>query len=234
MVSVIIPSVKGDEMLEDCIRAVRYSSYKYVEVIVVCEGLERSAQRNLGLERANGRYILILDSDQMVHPKLIEECVGLMEQGYGAVYIPEIITTPGFFGRLRNWERRFYTGTAVDVVRCVRRGCPKFDEKMSGPEDSDWDRRVNGLRKVATYPVFHHDNVGFIQYLKKKIYYTKSMGEFEKKNPGDKVLDWKWRCFGVFVEREKWRNIIAKPHLFICLVGLILIRGIVYVTNKNV
>jgi glycosyltransferase involved in cell wall biosynthesis len=229
LVSIIIPTHKGDKVINQCVEAFKQSSYKNVEIIVVDEGLERSAQRNIGIGRATGKYIMYLDSDQLVSSRLIDECVELMDCGFNAIYIPEIIMTKGFFGYLRSWERGFYTGTAVDCVRFFRRSnCPLFDESMTGPEDSDHDRRVNGLRAVSRNVLYHHDNIGFIQYLKKKSYYSKSMARFAEKHPNDKVLDFWWRCFGVYTEQGKWKKLLARPDLTICLFGLILIRGVIY------
>ena len=152
---------------------------------------------------------------------------------FDCLYIPERIVTKGLFGRIRDWERQFYTSTPIDVVRFVKReGCPKFDELQNGPEDSDWDRRVTGKRGVTTSPIYHHDNVSFINYFKKKAYYSKSMQRFIERNPKDKVLDFKWRCFGVFIEKGKWKRFISNPILALCVLFTIFLRGIVYKINK--
>lgn len=232
-VSVIIPTTdKEKDLLNRCVESVKKSTYKNIEIIVVNEGKERSAQRNIGIDRSTGEYFLFLDSDQFISPHLIKECVHKMNT-YHAVYIPEKIVTSGFFGYLRNWERQFYTGTKVDVVRFISKPCPRFDETMHGPEDSDWDRRVNGLRCVSEWPLYHFDNIGFIQYLKKKAYYSKSMKKFQEKWPNDKVLNFWWRCFGVFTEKGKWKICLNYPLNFICLMGLIFIRGIIYKCVKR-
>jgi glycosyltransferase involved in cell wall biosynthesis len=73
LVSVIIPTVKGDPVVSRCIQAVKNQSYTNTEIVLVCEGYERSRQRNIGIDRAKGRYLLILDSDMLPHPGLIED-----------------------------------------------------------------------------------------------------------------------------------------------------------------
>lgn len=232
LVSVIIPTHKTDNILGSCIQFIQNSTYHNFEIIVVDEGLERSAQRNIGMKRAKGDYFLILDSDQLISPKLIEECVAKANDGFETLYIPEKIITKGFFGYLRNWERGFYTGTAVDVVRFVRSGCPEFDEELTGPEDSDWDRRVVGNRAVTVNHLSHLDNVSFIKYFQKKAYYCKSMKRFKEKNPNDKVLNFWWRCFGVYLESGKYRRVLKRPDLFICLMAVVFIRGGIYLCTK--
>lgn len=146
-----------------------------------------------------------------------------------AIYLPEIIVTDGWFGRFRNWERQFYTGTLVDVPRFVRRiDCPLFDETLHGPEDSDWDRQVGGKRGISHFPFYHHDKVGLMGYLRKKAYYAKSLKRYSVKNPNDKVLTFKYRCWDIFVENGKWIELIRHPIRTIQLITLLFARGLIY------
>ena len=189
-VSIIIPSHTGAP-IDDCVKSVNASTYQNIEIIIVNEGRERSVQRNVGIDIEKGEEVLCLDRDHIVHRELIENCVNLMKI-YDSLYIPEIIVTKGWFGKLRNWERRFYTGTAIDCVRFVdARKCQRFDETMSGPEDSDWDRRVEGRKGISGHYLYHLDQIGLRGYLKKKAYYSKSMQRFKEKWPDDKVLNFK-------------------------------------------
>lgn len=230
-VSVIIPTHKGRD-LKNCIAGIHNSTYKDYEIIVVDEGLERSAQRNIGIDRATGEYILILDSDMIIDSWLLQDCVDKIQNCNG-IYLREEIITPGFFGTLRNWERQFYTGTPIDCVRFVRRkGCPRFDDTMSGPEDRDWDIRIAPPKRVSDRYYFHEEDINFWGYLKKKSYYARSMTRYKELHPDDPVLDWKWRCFGVFCEQGKWKRFLANPIMAVLTLGLIFIRGIIYHLNK--
>jgi glycosyltransferase involved in cell wall biosynthesis len=235
LVSVIIPTTNKElPLVEKCVQSIKRSSYKRYEIVVVNEGLERSRQRNIGIARAQGEYLLILDSDQSISPGLMYECVSFMQRGYDAVYIPETIITAGWFGRLRNWERQFYTGTPVDVVRFVRaKDCPLFDVTMSGPEDSDWDRRVQGKRAISRNHLYHHDNVGVISFFNKKRYYSKSMGVFHKHYPNDRVLNFWYRCFWIFMENGKWKRFLWRPWSAFQVLVLIFLRGLIYVMFKG-
>ena len=236
LVSVIIPTHKGAEkQTERLVESIKQSTYKGIEIIVINEGKERSIQRNIGIRRAKGEFIFWPDSDWVVLPGTIEWCVIRMQK-YDALYIGEVLKTPGVFGYIRNWERQFYTGTAIDVVRFIRASqCPFFDESMSGPEDTAWDRhhQVSKNRGIAQTHYEHHDGIGFIKYFQKKAYYAKSMYEFEKKYPGDKILDWRWRCFGVFFEKGKWKHVLKRPDLFLCVMFIIFIRGIIYLCARK-
>lgn len=232
LISIIIPVVKNDPHVAEAIDCIGQSTYPHYEVIVVDEGLERSAQRNIGMSRAKGKYLLILDSDMMITPFLLEECVELMfwNPHCVALYIPERIVTEGWFGALRDWERQFYNGTLVDVVRFVRADrCPKFDEEMHGVEDSDWERRMPYGAKMTTRNHFdHHDKVGVIKYLRKKAYYAKCLNIYKRKNPGDKLLTFRYRCCHVFISDGKWKRFLRSPHLAIGVMLLLFARGLIY------
>lgn len=201
-----------------------------VEIIEIDTGKERSEQRNMGIGVATGECIFILDSDQLPIDTLIYECVDIMEKNplCQGIYIPEVIIGRDWFSKLRNFERQFYTGTCIDVVRFVRWPCPVFDETMSGPEDADFDLRITGQKLTSKTPLYHFDNITLKDYISKKAYYTKSMRKFEAKHPGAKVLDFRYRCFGVFVEGGKWKKLLRHPVMTIKLAFLLLIRGIIY------
>lgn len=205
-----------------------------VEFIEVNLGFERSRQRNIGIEQAKGDIVIWLDSDQSLSPGLVKECEELLSSKvYKSVYIPEIIVVKSFFGKIRAFERTFYDGTAVDVPRAVLKSvCPKFNEELNGPEDADWGNRIPGLRAISKNVLYHHDDIGFFEYFRKKNYYAKSMRRYKQLNPDDKVLDWKYRCFGIFVEDGKWKKMLRHPILTIGVFVIIAIRAVIYLRNK--
>jgi glycosyltransferase involved in cell wall biosynthesis len=226
-VSVIVPNHGRD------ITKLKESLPPDVELIHIDRGMERSVQRNIGIDESTGEGLLFLDSDQSISPGLISECINLTSYGYSCVFIPEIIVAESFFGKVRKFEREFYTGTAIDVPRFVlRKACPYFDVALSGPEDSDWGNRIPGIKVVSCNPLYHNDDIGIIDYFKKKAYYTKSMRLYASKWPNDKCLDWKYRCFGVFLEKGKWRKLVRHPLLSFCILLIVLVRGVIYATQK--
>jgi glycosyltransferase involved in cell wall biosynthesis len=228
-VSIIIPIRRGENIIQTlaCIWDSTHDHLLY-EIIVVDEGLERSAQRNIGIRKAKGKYLLILDSDQLLTRGLLEECVYMMKE-YDALYIPETMVGTDWFSRLRDFERWFYTNTPVDAVRFVKNThCPMFDETMHGPEDSDWDRRVPGKRGVTQHYIRHNDRSTLWEYLKKKAYYARSMKKYEAKNKGDKVVSFKWRCIDVFLENGKWRVFLRHPIKAMGVMMLVFVRGVIY------
>lgn len=231
VVSVIVPN--NGRPLGNLINSLAMSSRGKIDVNIVDWGLERSEQRNAAIKAAFGKGVLVLDSDQSVSPGLLEECANLISMGYSCVYIPEVIVAKGLFGKIRAFEREFYTGTAVDVPRFVRKDlCPMFDTTLAGPEDADWGNRIPGLRAISKNVLYHHDEISFFDYCRKKAYYTKSMRKYAKKWPKDKCLNIKYRCWSVFVENGKWKKLLRHPLLALGVLFLLIVRGIIYVAFR--
>lgn len=241
MVSVIIPIRHDDPYIFRCVESVKNSTYKDIEVIIVDEGLERSVQRNIGVERSKGEYILILDSDMTIHERLINDCVEEcteIEYVYtakDALFITEEVVGEGWWIKVRNFERQFYDGTFIDCPRFFKRSkWIPFDITLTGVEDWDWSRRFEGSTGEASYPIYHYEGkFNFATYIKKKRYYSQWMDRYKLKYPGCQELDVWYRFFGVFIERKKWKKIVRHPILFIGVIFLRLSVGIAYLCAKK-
>nr|MCS5620811.1 glycosyltransferase [Nitrospinaceae bacterium] len=99
VVSVIVTTKNEERNIGACLESVVQQSMPPLEMIVVDNysedktseiareygakvfqlGPERSAQRNYGVEKAQGKYILYLDADMRLSPKVIEECFNRCE-----------------------------------------------------------------------------------------------------------------------------------------------------------
>lgn len=80
IVSVVIPTISSrKQLLERAIKTVKNQTYKKIELIIVDEGLPATVQRNIGIERAKGDYIALLDDDDEWYPTKIEKQVKFME-----------------------------------------------------------------------------------------------------------------------------------------------------------
>lgn len=121
LISVIIPLYNRQNVIEECVRSVCAQSYKHLQIILIDDGsTDRSREicrkiaesdsrisflecahagvsgaRNTGLDAARGDYVFFVDSDDVIHPRLLEALVRGMEQhgaaigGTGIVYAPE-------------------------------------------------------------------------------------------------------------------------------------------------
>ena len=265
LVSVIVPTKNSARTIGRSLSSVRGQSYPRIELIVVDGGStdgtpeiaakfadkvtkagpERSAQRNYGAKISSGAYLLFLDSDMILSPRVIEECVGAAEKGLDALYIPERIVGSGFWIKVRDFERSFYTGTVIDAVRFVRRelfeGVGGFDESLTGPEDWDLDRRLRraGARVGVISSPLYHDEGEFDmgRYFAKKSYYAEGFSRYAEKWNYDEIvrrqLGAAYRLFWVFVEGGKWRRLISHPALAAGMYYLRFRVGLEYLRSRG-
>lgn len=250
LVSVVITTKNEEKNIETCIKSIKNQTFKNIELILVdnfsedrtaeiakehsakvyFKGNERSAQRNYGAKVATGKYLLYLDADMILSPILIEECVEKLEsEPVDALYIPEKIVGEGFWIKVRDFERSFYTGTVIDAVRFLKRQLflqvGGFDETFAGPEDWDFDRKIRqvGRTSVANVPLYHNEGKFNInRYLEKKGYYSVGIHKYIKKWGSSDVETLKqtgvrYRMVGVFVEKGKWKKLVTHPILAIAM-----------------
>jgi glycosyltransferase involved in cell wall biosynthesis len=239
---VVITTKNEEKNIDNCLKSIKTQTFKDTEVILVdnystdkttqiaqehgatvhFKGNERSTQRNFGVSVAQGKYVLYLDADMILNPNLVEKCVEKCErQGLGALYVPERIIGKGFWIRVRDFERGFYTGTEIDAVRFTRRdlflAVGGFDESLVGPEDWDFDRKIRNVAQtgIADSELYHNEgNFDLKRYLKKKRYYGEGIKKYvEKYGANDaetkRQVGVVYRLLGVFVEEGKWKRLLA-------------------------
>lgn len=250
LVSVIITTKNEEKNIKNCIRSIRNQIFRNIELIIVdnfskdktveiankyavkiyFKGPERSSQRNYGAKVAHGEYLLYLDADMILSPTVIEDCLNKCKiDKVDALYVPERIFGEGFWIKVRDFERSFYTGTVVDAVRFIRKdlfeSVKGFDESLVGPEDWDLDRRIRKIGKtgIINSPLFHNEGrFNMKMYLEKKDYYVNGLQNYiEKWGPKDietmKQLGGLYRLIGVFVENGKWKKLIRYPLFMIAM-----------------
>lgn len=100
-ISVIIPVYNVEKYIEKCVKSVEAQTYQDYKIILVddgstdesgklCDGLAQKNEkitvihqenkglggaRNTGIDNCNTEYILFLDSDDYIHPELLEKCM---------------------------------------------------------------------------------------------------------------------------------------------------------------
>lgn len=113
MVSVIIPNYNAKEYIKQCIESVLLQDYKDFEIIIVDDGstdnsweiigemaagderirphrqanLNASIARNRGIEIAKGKYLLFLDSDDVLFPNALSKLVTAIEDSESDIAI---------------------------------------------------------------------------------------------------------------------------------------------------
>ena len=108
LISVIVPIYNSEQYIIGCIDSVLMQTYSAFEVILIDDGSEDdslkicemlckrdkrirlvrqnhkgvSAARNLGIESSVGKYLFFLDSDDLIHPQLLESLYKLQEENH--------------------------------------------------------------------------------------------------------------------------------------------------------
>ncbi len=111
LISVIIPVYNVEKYLEECVNSVLTQTYKNIEIIFVDDGSTdssgqicdnfakeysnitvfhkenggQSTARNMGLEKAQGKYIYFLDSDDIIVPDALEKLCAVAEENFADV-----------------------------------------------------------------------------------------------------------------------------------------------------
>lgn len=262
-ISVIITSKNEAGRIEECLKSIVSQDYdaSKIEIVLVDNnstdstksiasrytdkiynfGPERSAQRNLGIKKSRGKYVLYLDADMRLGDGLLRECFKKCENNPRlALYVPEIVIGSGYWIRVRNFERSFYNATVIDAVRFFRKNLfdtiGGFDEALTGPEDWDFDKRVRASAETGlTLSVMYHDEGGFnfFKYFRKKAYYAGSFSAYIQKWGKDdedvkKQLGLLYRYILVFLERKKFMRLFRHPVLAFGMYFLRFVVGLSY------
>lgn len=122
MISVLTPVYNRQEYIAECIRSVLAQTYQNFEIIIaddgstddtlkICEELAQtepririitgdhkgvSAIRNKTLEAASGEFVFFMDSDDVIHPRLLETLVTAMQKTcakMGGTLVGNVATT---------------------------------------------------------------------------------------------------------------------------------------------
>ena len=141
----------------------RAKSPRSTQTSFVTRSPERSAQRNQRLAEATCDYVLLVDSDMILEPQTVGECLQVAKQTRAAaVVVPESTIGAGRLARIRALERSCYEGNdAIEAARFFRRDVfvayRGYDEELWEPEDWDLPHRMrlggsdSGARAARVY-----------------------------------------------------------------------------------
>ena len=214
LVSVIIPTKNSVGTIEMCLKSIKNQTYPDIEIIVVDnysedgtadiareygakvfkKGHERCAQVNFGIKNANGKYVYRVDSDFILDPSIVSECVEMCEgNGYDAIAVHNTSDpTISFWSKVRNLERDCYKDDELNIAARFFRNdifdsIGSFDENLIAGEDYDLHNRLveGGFKvgKIKSQEVHIGEPKSLWEIAKKHYYYGKTIGEFIKRNP---------------------------------------------------
>jgi glycosyltransferase involved in cell wall biosynthesis len=221
LVSVIVPTYNSAEYLDACLQSIIDQSYKNTELVVVDnnstddtkkiaskhtgkvynKGPERSAQRNYGVKKSRGEYVLIIDSDMELTKDVVKACVEKAQSAsrIKGIVIPEESFGEGFWAQCKKLERSFYVGVDwMEAARFFSRktfdGFKGYDEHNTGTEDYDLPQRIEArfgkksIARVDVYILHNEQKLSLIKTCKKKYYYAQRLERYAANKANTKNL----------------------------------------------
>jgi glycosyltransferase involved in cell wall biosynthesis len=256
LVSVIIPTKNSGRTIGKCLASLKNQTYGNIEIIVidnfssdatakiisqfddvnfsVLEG-ERTKAKNFGILKSQGEFLLFLDSDMVLQPQVIHDCIKvcLGDSSVAGVVIPEHSIGDGFWVRVRDYERSLYAGSEIESARFFRKKFVTlvggFDEDIVNYEEATLPFRIRGIgmkvnARINSY-IFHNEE-GFKigSWLRKKQYYSGTAELYLKKymELASSQLSVSYR-FKTFVGNGNWKRLINHPVLS---VGLFVLKSL--------
>jgi glycosyltransferase involved in cell wall biosynthesis len=211
LVSIIVPTRNSEQTLETCLLSIKNQTYQSIEIIVVDRASkdntikiarkfadivtnkepERSAQRNEGARLAHGEFIVMIDSDMYLTPRVIAACVSSFKEDplVAGVTIPEKSIGDGFWAKCKQLERSFYLGVSwMEGARFFRRNdfisLGGYDETLVSGEDWDLSQRLEKMGKILRIDklILHDEgNLKLSKTLQKKWYYAIKFAKYALK-----------------------------------------------------
>lgn len=251
LVSLIVTTKNEQDVIANLLKSFGAQTYKNIEIIIVDnnsadktkeiskkytklvfkKGPERSAQRNYGVEKSSGEFVVILDADMQLELKVVEEAVELSQDtSIGAVIIPEKSFGRGFWTQFKVFEREFYVGEdSIEAARFFRKDLFKkfggYDLSITGPEDWDLPLRMRkaGVKMARTKSFVLHNERVFNPWrsAKKKFYYASGAKVYLKRHPDVALSHGNLLFRNVFF--KKWKKLISHPLL---AAGMLLVRAL--------
>jgi glycosyltransferase involved in cell wall biosynthesis len=244
-VSIIIPTMNSAKTLYKCLESIRLQSYKDTEIILI-DGHssdntmeiasrfnarmylitgERTKAKNFGISKSSGDFLFFVDSDMIVEPAVISECVStcLGDDTIGGIIIPERSVGSGFWVRVRDFERTLYAGSKIESARFFRKSfvvkVGGFDEDIIFYEESTLHQKLEmqGLivnKRVSSVILHNEEEFSLAKWLRKKHYYSVNTALYSSKYPDYAKIQTKIsHRISIFISNCNWKKLIRHPVL---------------------
>jgi glycosyltransferase involved in cell wall biosynthesis len=257
LISIVITTKNEEKNIKNLLESISNQNFKNYEVILVDNnstdktktiaknykclilnyGPERSAQRNFGVLKASGKYILILDADMILEEGILEELFLFAEKNsnYKCLTMKEEPIGKSIWSKAKKLELEFYTQELdFDIAprwfdKEVFLEFGGFDEKQTGTEDWDLPDRIYKKypkKHLTIKKVFHNEgDYGLFRILKKKFYYASKSHGFVSKSRGG-VLNSRF----IYILRPQfyrhWKLWLKNPVISICLIFMLFLQNL--------
>lgn len=178
-ISVVISAHNEEKKIKDCLESVKWTDEivfinnsstdktaeiagKYTRKIYTQKNdpANIDMQKNLGIEKAIGEWVLLLDADEIVTPKLATEIKSIIDKNNPSINGYEIPRKNIIFGK---WIQ--YSGWYPDYqLRLFRRGLGKYEKKHYHEPIA-----IKGKTAKLTEPLTHYNFETVSQFLHKHL-----------------------------------------------------------------
>jgi len=260
-VSVIVPTRNSAGTIEKCLESILSQTYKNLQILVIdgfssdntveiasrfatnifsIEG-ERTTAKNFGILKSRCDFLFFVDSDMILEPHVIEECVTISssDNRIGGVIIPEHSIGSGFWIRVRDFEKSLYVGSAIESARFFRKEfvvqVGGFDENIVFYEESTLPQKIEGIgmsvsARITSSILHNEEGFNLCMWLSKKRRYYLTAGSYSKKyKKSAKMQTSIFYRINVFIVNGKWKNLIRHP---ILSAGLFMLKILEFFASK--
>lgn len=257
ILSIIIPTKNEAKNIESCLKSIKkqrlpseivvidnYSKDQTLNIakkytnLVFKIGNERSKQRNFGLKKASGKYILFLDADMELGADVLSQCVQKIKNSrIVGILIDEIPKGQNFLAKIKKLEKKITQGRKeIEAARFFRKNdldkIGGFDEMLISGEDWDISQRIQELGKLSKIKakIYHYEDKSIWLDIRKKYYYAKYIGYYSRKHPREFKKQAGFARFSMLFKNPK--IIKDQPLEFMGLLFLKSAQYIVYLIAK--
>ncbi len=251
LVSVIVPTYNSASLLRLCLESIRGQSYDNIELLVIDnnsidqtkaiagefanqvfnKGPERSAQVNYGVTQAKGEYVYKVDSDFVLDPEVVQQCVDKADEGFDAVVVhnsPDVRVS--WIAKIRKFEVDMYKydithSSARFIRKDVYEKVEGFNEKITAGEDYDFQNKLNRKGYKTGFVDAEALHLGepkkFWPHMKKYYDYGKDFVNYRATNKNESKSQ---LGFVRSVYIKNWRQFIKRPVMGIAFISYNIIK----------
>lgn len=212
--------INDDPRSEDQIESIA-NSYPNIKIIVLNTNTLLGKGRLEGAKAAKGEYIMHLDSDMKLQPKIIQECLAQINNNAQAVIIPEQAVGESFWAKAKGLEKEIYQGD--DFMESPRFFTKEsyfevggHDPNLALSEDRDIMLKYRNNNKLilrTETPLLHDESsITPVKSFRNKYYWAQSGFDYLQKHPTDASKQF----FSVFFRKAYIKNfwkLLFRPHL---------------------
>jgi len=245
-VSVVFACYNESERVTAICESIKNQTYKNIQIVPVVDakttdnsfeiakkysedaimgGLERSENRNMGIEKSDGEYILMLDCDMVLTEDVVKDCVDIIKKDKEimTVVVPEKSIGTTFWSKCKAFERNFYFLEAnpdIEAARFFKKSAilevGGYDDNITGPEDWDLPDRINQKHpetgRTKAHIIHDEGNVSLKKLIQKKYYYAlKTHVYLDKDSNNGKIISAKTIYFLRPTFYRNWQRWFKNP-----------------------